>query len=152
MTRTLRSAAGLAACAGPGPDPALAPGASACDPVLMIVSGVTLDAERMAAYQAALSASDLYPGAAGYYLNAPRPVAVFEGEVPDGFVSVIVRFPSLEAAETFWSDPLYQDVIKPMREDPAAGDYTVTVYREADLPGYMAGRVEQAGYRGCPDP
>lgn len=147
----LTGAVMLTACAGSDAGRAASSGA-ACDPVIMVVSGVTLDADRMAAYQAALTASDLYPDAAGYYLNRPRPLAVFEGDPPDDHVTVAVRFPSLDAAERFWTDPLYQDVIKPMRENPAAGDYTVMVYRAAELPAYMAGRVDPGAYRGCPAP
>ena len=116
-------------------------------PVLMIVSGVTLDRDRMAAYSRALAESRLYEEAGGYYLNAPRPVAVFEGEVPDDFVSLIVRFPSRAAAERFWRSETYQREIKPLREAPSAGDYTVTVYEEAPVPSYMAGRVTPPAYR-----
>ncbi|MEQ8433045.1 MAG: DUF1330 domain-containing protein [Oceanicaulis sp.] len=150
----LLGAAGLVACAGPGSHspPVAGAAASACNPVIMVVAGVTLDAERMAAYQSALTASGLYPEAGGYYLNLARPLAVFEGDPPEDFVTVAIRFPSLEAARAFWTDPVYQDVIKPMRETPSAGDYTVTVYAEAALPAYMAGRVTRPDYIGCPQP
>ena len=43
-----------------------------CDsekPVIMLVAGRTLDAERMRDYAIALGSSDLYPNARGYYLN-----------------------------------------------------------------------------------
>ena len=46
-----------------------------CDsekPVIMLVAGRTLDAERMRDYAIALGSSDLYPNARGYYLNIPR--------------------------------------------------------------------------------
>ena len=41
----------------------------------------------------------------------------------------------------FWYDDFYQTEIKPMRLNPSAGDYVVTLYNEADLPPYMAGKV-----------
>ena len=56
-----------------------------CDrekPVIMLVAGRTLDAERMRDYAIALGSSDLYPNAQGYYMNIPRPVRILEGE-PD---------------------------------------------------------------------
>ena len=47
-----------------------------CDserPVIMLVAGRTLDAERMRDCAIALGCSNLYPDARGYYLNNPRP-------------------------------------------------------------------------------
>lgn len=110
-------------------------------PVIMIVTGVTLDRERMKDYSEALASSGLYEASAGYYLNAPRAIASFEGTLPPEHATLVVRFPSRDAADTFWNSPLYQDQIKPLREDPSAGDYTVTLYEETPIPGFMDGRV-----------
>jgi hypothetical protein len=33
-----------------------------------------------------------------------------------------------------------------MRLDPSAGDYVVTLYSEADLPAYMAGKIGDNAY------
>ena len=143
----------LTACAGAPAAPLTAAAVACADgPVLMIVAGVTRDRARMKTYSDALAASGLYEAADGYYLNTPRPVAVFEGSPHPDFVSLIVRFPTFAAAEAFWRSPTYQTAIKPLREDPSAGDYTVTVYREAAPPAYMAGRVTPPRYRsraGC---
>jgi len=107
------------------------------DPVLMVVSGQTLDASRMINYAKTLQASGLYPRLQGYYVNAARPIKVFEGDVPDNFVTLVVKFPSLCTAEEFWHDEQYQNDIKPLRQNPSAGDYTVTVYSVSDIPDYI---------------
>ena len=120
-----------------------------CDdtkPVIMLVAGRTLDAERMRDYAIALQRSDLYPNARGYYLNNPRPVRILEGEPDTNDVALMVRFPSECAAVSFWYDDFYQNEIKPLRLNPSAGDYVVTLYDEASLPPYMAGKVGDAKY------
>lgn len=120
-----------------------------CDrekPVIMLVAGRTLDAERMRDYAIALGSSDLYPNAQGYYLNIPRPVRILEGEPDADDVALMVRFPSECSAVNFWYDDFYQTEIKPMRLNPSAGDYVVTLYNEADLPPYMAGKVGDNAY------
>jgi len=116
------------------------------DAVIMVVSGETLDRKRMGAYAAALAKSGIYPKTNGYYLNSPRPVDIFEGDVSESFVTLMVRFPSLEAARTFWDSDVYQSEIKPLRLNPSAGDYSVTVYKESDLPDYMQGKVNSGQY------
>ena len=120
-----------------------------CDdtkPVIMLVAGRTLDASRMRDYAIALQRSDLYPNARGYYLNNPRPVRILEGEPDMNDVALMVRFPSECAAVSFWYDDFYQNEIKPLRLNPSAGDYVVTLYEEASLPPYMAGKVGDAKY------
>ena len=120
-----------------------------CDsekPVIMLVAGRTLDAERMRNYAIALGSSYLYPNARGYYLNIPRPVRILEGEPDANDVALMVRFPSECSAVNFWYDDFYQTGIKPMRLNPSAGDYVVTLYNEADLPPYMAGKVGDNAY------
>ena len=120
-----------------------------CDseqPVIMLVAGRTLDAERMRDYAIALGSSDLYPNARGYYLNSPRPIRVLEGAPHADDVALMVRFPSECSAVSFWYDDFYQTEIKPMRLDPSAGDYVVTLYSEADLPAYMAGKIGDNAY------
>ena len=120
-----------------------------CDsekPVIMLVAGRTLDADRMRDYAIALGRSDLYPNARGYYLNIPRPLRVLEGEPDANDVALMVRFPSECSAVNFWYDDFYETEIKPMRLNPSAGDYVVTLYDEADLPSYMAGKVGDNTY------
>ena len=140
-------------CAALSSNPALAADNTdidmTCDsekPVIMLVAGRTLDAERMRDYAIALGSSDLYPNARGYYLNIPRPVRVLEGTPDDDDVALMVRFPSECSAVNFWYDEFYQTEIKPMRLNPSAGDYVVTLYNEADLPPYMAGKVGDNAY------
>ena len=120
-----------------------------CDggkPVIMLVAGRTLDADRMRDYAIALGRSDLSPNARGYYLNIPRPLRVLEGEPDANDVALMVRFPSECSAVNFWYDDFYETEIKPMRLNPSAGDYVVTLYDEADLPSYMAGKVGDNTY------
>ena len=140
-------------CVAPGVNQSLAADSTeidmTCDsekPVIMLVAGRTLDAERMRDYAVALGSSDLYPNARGYYLNIPRPVRVLEGEPDADDVALMVRFPSECAAVNFWYDDFYQTEIKPMRLNPSAGDYVVTLYNEANLPPYMAGKVGDNAY------
>jgi len=114
--------------------------------VIMVVAGETLDRARMGQYAKALGESGLYPKAGGYYLNNPRPVAVFEGDVSENYVTLMVRFPSLEAAQAFWDSDIYQNDIKPIRLNPSAGDYKVTVYAENALPNHMKDKVGNGNY------
>ncbi len=122
----------------PPPDP------ERCDnrPVLMIVSGPTLDRARMAAYAQAIASLGIYQKLGGYYLNAPRPLAVFEGAPPPGMTTLVVRFPCLANARAFWLSKDYQEAIRPLRLNPSAGDYLVTVHLETPPPDWMAGAVE----------
>jgi len=133
----------LALAAMPAPAPALAP----CDkPVYMVVAGPTHDRVRMQAYAKAIFDSGLYQQLGGYYINAPVPVATFEGDVPANQAALIVRFPCLANAKAFWYSKAYQESIKPLRLNPSAGDYTVTVYAEIPLRADMAGKVGDVGY------
>lgn len=119
-----------------------------CDnrPVYMVVAGPTFDRARMQAYGKAIADSGLYDTLGGYYINVPAPLETFEGTPPAGMATLIVRFPCLANARAFWYSKTYQEQIMPLRQNPSAGDYTVTVYPAAALPAYMAGRVGSADY------
>ncbi|WP_194744462.1 DUF1330 domain-containing protein [Thermaurantiacus tibetensis] len=125
-----------------------------CDgrPVLMIVRGLLADRERLARYAEALRASGLYPALDGYYLNDPRRVDVFEGDPPANESILVVRFPCLAHARAFWYSREYQERIRPLRLDPPAGSFTVTVHPELPPPPYMAGRVQPPAYASTPGP
>ncbi len=131
----------LCGCAG---SPTISPCES--EPVLMIVTGETLDTARMREYAQAIAKSGLYEKVGGYYLNNPRPLEVFEGEPPSNFVTLAVRFPSLSAARAFWYSGTYQKEILPLRQDPPASNYTVAVFAESDIPDYMAERVSASEF------
>jgi uncharacterized protein (DUF1330 family) len=120
-----------------------------CDnkPVYMVVNGLTLDRTRMITYGKAIQDSGLYASLHGYYINTARPIAVFEGNVPVNYATLIVRFPCLAHAHSFWYSKTYQEKILPLRQNPSAGDYTVTVYAEVDLPAYMKGKVRPPVYK-----
>ncbi|MEE4200306.1 DUF1330 domain-containing protein [Erythrobacter sp.] len=123
------------------------PPASICDsPVYMVVAGPTLDRERMMAYASAIAESGLYRELGGYYVTIPRPLEVFEGELPANYANLTVRFPCIENARTFWNSRVYQEEIIKLRQDPSAGDYTVAIYAEAPLREDMVGRVGDARY------
>ena len=124
------------------------PQAVACEasPVFMVVSGITLDRERMGAYAKAIADTGIYAEVSGYYLNNPRPAKVLEGTLPDNYVALIVRFPSQAAAEAFWYSDVYQNTIRPLRWNPPAGVYTVVLYDEIDIAPYIAGRVTEPAF------
>ena len=120
-----------------------------CDgetPVIMVVAGRTLDRAQMGKYAEALAQSGLYPKARGYYLNNPRPIRHLEGNPHADDVALMVRFPSECAALTFWNSDEYQNNVKPLRLNPRAGDYIVTLYSETALPSYMDGLVADNAY------
>jgi hypothetical protein len=59
----------------------------------MVVAGPTRDRERMQAYAKAIADSQLYQKLGGYYVNAPVPLATFEGAPAKGHATLFVRFP-----------------------------------------------------------
>lgn len=124
------------------------PPQSTCDsPVYMVIEGETLDRARMGQYAAAIARSEIYQKLGGYYVNVPRPLEVFEGEVEPNYVNLTVRFPCIENARAFWNSRVYQDEIIDIRRKPtSAGDYTVTIYAEAPLREDMVGRVSDARF------
>ena len=128
---------------------AATPAVEACDnkPVYMVVAGPTHDRARMQAYGKAIADSELSQKLGGYYINAPIPLATFEGEPPKGYATLIVRFPCFANAKAFWYSKTYQEKIKPLRLNPSAGDYVVTVYPEIPMRGDMAAKVGDNGYR-----
>ncbi len=134
--------------ADPRPEQIAGHSLEACDnrPVYMVVAGPTRDRARMLAYGKAIADSKLYEQLGGYYVNVPAPLATFEGTLPKGMATLVVRFPCLANAKAFWYSKTYQETIVPLRQNPPAGDYVVTVYAEAALPPYMAGRVGDAAY------
>ena len=140
---------------GAAPPPMAAPAAPlapadpvVCDnrPVVMLVEGTIRDSARLAAYADAIRASGLYQQLGGYYLVNPRPVAVFEGEVSPQRSMLAVRFPCLAHARAFWNSKTYRDKVVPLRSNPSAGDFIVTVHLELPVPDYMKGRVSSAAY------
>ncbi len=124
------------------------PGGSTCDqPVVMVISGPTLDRARMMVYGKAIADSGLYRQLGGYYVNLAGPQEIFEGNAPAGYVNLIVRFPCMANARAFWNSKVYQEQIKPLRLNPSAGDYIVAVYPEAPLREDLIGKVGEDGYR-----
>jgi len=119
-----------------------------CDdrPVLMVVNGPTHDSARMRAYAQKIADSGIYDRLGAYYLNAPRPIGTFEGEPPKNLTTLIVRFPCLANAEAFWYSKLYQEMVRPMRLNPSAGDYVVTVYPEIPVRPALAEAVGSDAY------
>lgn len=113
-----------------------------CDqPVVMVVTGLTLDRERMGRYARAIAESKIYEELGGYYLNVPRALEVFEGTKDPRHTTLNMRFPCIENARAFWYSKIYQETILPLRQNPSAGDYSVRVYPEAPLREDMVGKV-----------
>lgn len=131
-----------------------APAHETCDnkPVIMHVAGILHDRDRIIAYGAAIRASGLYEKLGGYYVNNPRSVAVFEGTPAPASSILMVRFPCLAHARAFWYSKTYQKTLKPLRQNPSAGDFTVTVYPEAAPPPGVAAQLQPGGYRRPADP
>lgn len=126
-----------------------APSVDTCDnkPVYMVVAGPTHDRARMQAYAKAIGDSQLYLKLGGYYVNAPLPLATFEGQPDNGHATLIVRFPCLANAKAFWYSKVYQEKIKPLRLNPSAGNYLVTVYPEIPRRSDLAGKVGDNSYQ-----
>jgi len=123
------------------------PPQSTCDkPVYMVVEGRTIDRARMGQYAAAIAKSEIYQKLGGYYVTVPRPIEVFEGEVEPDYVNLTVRFPCIQNARAFWNSEVYQNTIRPIRLNPSAGDYRVTIYAEAPMRADMVGRVGDARF------
>lgn len=140
-----------AAPAAAQPAPPAAPAVCDGKPVLMVIRGLIHDRERILKYGAAIRASGLYDRLGAYYINVPRAIATFEGAPPANDSVLIVRFPCLAHARAFWNSKLYQQTIVPLRRDPSAGDFTVTVYPELAPPPAMQGRVAPGAYLAIPD-
>ncbi len=111
-----------------------------CDnkPVIMLVAGEIKDWDRIRAYGQAIRESGLYDKLGGYYLNVPRSMATFEGKPGPNQSMLMVRFPCIAHARTFWYSREYQERLKKLRLDPSAGEFTVTVYPEAAPPPGVA--------------
>ncbi len=135
----------VAAPAGHDPD--------ICDgkPVIMVVAGLINDRARIIAYGAAIRDAGLYEKLGGYYLNSPRPLAVFEGAPPANASTLMVRFPCFAHARAFWYSRTYQEKLVPLRQNPSAGDFTVTVYPEIAAPPAVAAMLAPGGYTVVPD-
>ena len=57
-----------------------------------------------------------------------------------------IRFPCMANARAFWNSRAYQEQIRPLRLNPPAGDYIVTVYPEAPLRDDLVGKVGENHY------
>jgi uncharacterized protein (DUF1330 family) len=101
-------------------------------PVMMIVLATVSNPAKLGAYSKALAESGLYEKHQGYYAGIGRPVDSFEGAWGETEALVVARFPSLEAARSFWFSDAYQNKIKPLRE--GAGDFRVVVLPASPKP------------------
>ncbi|WP_439533905.1 DUF1330 domain-containing protein [Polymorphobacter sp.] len=133
-------AAPVMAQAPPGTPPHAPPAPGVCDdkPVIMLVAGDITDRERVLAYGKAIRDSGLYDKLGGYYMNVPRVIDTFEGTPGPRDSMLMVRFPCLAHARAFWYSKEYQEKLKPLRLNPSAGTFTVTVYPEAAPPPGVA--------------
>lgn len=71
-------------------------------------------------------AADLTAKLGGEYVIRGEPLSNLEGELFDGRVMVISKFPSLAAANKLWESDEYQKEIKPLRDD--TGIYDVAIF------------------------
>lgn len=149
------AAAADAVAAAPPPGPAaLAPAINAdvCDskPVIMLVSGLIHDRTRILRYGEAIRASGLYEKLGGYYIASPRSIATFEGSPAPNQSVLMVRFPCYAHARRFWYSEIYQKQLVPLRQNPSAGDFTVTIYPEISPPPAVAAQLNPGGYKAVP--
>jgi uncharacterized protein (DUF1330 family) len=129
-----------------GGTPVLDPNVCDNKPVVMVIDGSLKDRDRLAGYAKAIRDSGLYDKLGGYYINNPRTVAVFEGTPPPERSILLVRFPCYAHARAFWYSKQYQEQIIPLRQNPSAGDFLVTVHAENAVPAYLNGRVSTGAY------
>lgn len=103
-----------AACAGGGGAETPVAAAPATEPAcIMVVQGVVTDRALFPQYARALP--PLYARFGGAYLLVARSPETLEGEPP--FESIVIsRWPSCEAARTFWDSPEYRALAE-MRQD-----------------------------------
>ncbi len=94
-------------------------------PAFLLITARPGDQAKLAAYDAALTASGLYAAHGGAEVFGGQPVNRVEGW-PDGVGAVCVRFPSRTAAESFWFSAKYQDDIKPLRR--GAGTFQAAIF------------------------
>ncbi len=139
----------------PGPA-ALAPAVNpdVCDgkPVIMLISGQVHDRDRILRYGAAIRESRLYEKLGGYYIVSPRSIATFEGSPPANQSVLMVRFPCFAHARAFWYSQKYQRDLVPLRQNPSAGDFTVTIYPEIAPPPEVGAMLQPGGYKAVPGP
>ncbi|MFZ4687612.1 MAG: DUF1330 domain-containing protein [Polymorphobacter sp.] len=156
--KTLAILAALLAAQAPVPPPPSAQAPSVnpdvCDgkPVIMLVAGRIHDRARILAYGAAIRASGLYEKLGGYYIASPRSLATFEGEPAADASTLMVRFPCFAHARAFWYSQEYQNELVPLRRNPSAGEFTVTVYPEIAPPPAVAAKLNPGGYTAVPGP
>jgi uncharacterized protein (DUF1330 family) len=111
----------------PDPDTPRPGPAPETGPVYLVVTAMVADPVRMGAYARALAASGLYEKHGGRYVTIGRPLVDLEAW--DGRSVVVAEFPSLARAQAFWSDPVYQGQVKPLRD--GAGDFHVALFPAA---------------------
>ena len=83
----------------------------------MVVSGKTLDSDRMQIYGKAIRDAGLYPEALGYYLNDPRPCHTLEDNLKTNRAKLVIRFPPDCAATRFWHTKAFQGYLKTLGEN-----------------------------------
>jgi uncharacterized protein (DUF1330 family) len=93
----------------------------------LVVTADVTDPRKLGAYTRALAASGLYEKYGGRYITLGRPSADLEAW--DGRAIVVAEFPSAEAAQAFWNDPVYQLEVKPLRE--GAGTFHIALFPAA---------------------
>ena len=71
------------------------------DPVVMVIDGVTLNAQQIATYTQALVQSGLPQKAGAPYINDPQPLRTLESVRKHNHVTLLVDFPSDCAALAF---------------------------------------------------
>ena len=73
-------------------------------------------------------AADLTDKLGAEYVIRGEPVTNVEGEIFNDRVMVISKWPSVEAAQSYWNSKEYQE-IKPLRDN--TGIYDVAIFEEA---------------------
>ena len=74
-------------------------------------------------------AADLTAKHGAEYLIRGEPITNCEGDIFKDRVLVISKWPSVDAAQSFWNSSEYQKKIKPLRDN--TGVYDVAIFEEA---------------------
>ena len=91
---------------------------------LLAVCEITNMSEDMKLYSQ--KSAELIKKHGGEYVMRGKPAEIIEGEILDGKVVVMSKFPSLADVDAFVNGDEYQNNVKPLRE--GSGNYHIAIF------------------------